>query len=192
MRLLILLTLSLTLLACTTRDLQDSLGGSAAQRLVTHSIDDLVRSIEDERLDALRSKKVFINSYFLSNSSLKNYADQRLAIELRNRFGIEVVDTQADSEQVLTVFYTSLGTDLDNFGISIPFGYIPGVAENTQLNIITLEKFHGIAEMYYYLGETGSENRSKVLHAKVKTDALGLPFITIPLSNIDRHENGWF
>lgn len=192
MRLLILLTLSLTLLACTTRDLQDSLGGSTAQRLVTHSIDDLVRSIEDERLDALRSKKVFINSYFLSNSSLKNYADQRLAIELRNRFGIEVVDTQADSEQVLTVFYTSLGTDLDNFGISIPFGYIPGVAENTQLNIITLEKFHGIAEMYYYLGETGSENRSKVLHAKVKTDALGLPFITIPLSNIDRHENGWF
>ncbi|WP_197472749.1 hypothetical protein, partial [Oleiphilus sp. HI0123] len=85
--------------------------------------------------------------------------------------------------------YTSLGTDLDNFGIAIPFGYVPGVAENTQLNIITLEKFHGIAEMYYYIGETGSENRSQVLQAKVKTDALGLPFITIPLSNIDRHES---
>ncbi len=188
MRLSLLLLTCLVLSACSTRDLQDSLGGSTAQRLVAHSIDDLVSSIDDKKLEALKGKKVYINSYFLNDSALKNYADKRLAIELKGRFGIDVVDSQEESEQVMTAFYTSLGTDLDNFGISIPFGYVPGVAENTQLNIITLEKFHGIAEMYYYIGETGSENRSKVLQAKVKTDALGLPFITIPLSNIDRHE----
>ncbi|KZY28406.1 hypothetical protein A3752_14105 [Oleiphilus sp. HI0081] len=189
MRLSLLFLICLVLTACSTRDLQGTLGGSTAQRLVTHSIDDLVRSIEDEKLDALEGKNVYINSYFLSDSPLKAYADKRLAIELESRFGINVVATQEESEQVMTAFYTSLGTDLDNFGIAIPFGYVPGVAENTQLNIITLEKFHGIAEMYYYIGETGSENRSQVLQAKVKTDALGLPFITIPLSNIDRHES---
>lgn len=189
MRLSLLFLICLALTACSTRDLQGSLGGSTAQRLVTHSIDDLIRSINDEKLDQLKGQKVFINSYFLSDSPLKNYADQRLAIELKSRFGIEIVTSQEKSDQVMTAFYTSLGTDLDNFGIAIPFGYVPGVAENTQLNIITLEKFHGIAEMYYYIGETGTENRSKVLQAKVKTDALGLPFITIPLSNIDRHDN---
>lgn len=188
MRLTLLLLICLALSACSTRDLQDSLSGSTSQRLVAHSIDDMIRSIEDKKLEELKGKKVYINSYFLKDSALKNYADKRLAVELQSRFGINVVNSQEESDQVMTTFYTSLGTDLDNFGISIPFGYVPGVAENTQLNIITLEKFHGIAEMYYYIGETGSENRSRVLQAKVKTDALGLPFITIPLSNIDRHE----
>jgi len=172
---------------CSTRDLQGSLNGSTPQRLVTHSIDDLITGLKDSNLDALAGKKVFINSYFLSDSKLKHYADQRLAIEISGRFGAEIAASQAESEQVMTVFYTSLGTDMDNFGISIPFGYIPGVDDSTYLNIITLEKFHGISEMYYYIGATGTENRSKVLQAKVKTDALGLPFITIPLSNIDRH-----
>jgi len=155
---------------------------------MTHSIDDLVSGLSDPYLDQLKNKKVFLNSYFLSDSTLKNYADQRLSIELAGRFGAEVVKAQADSESVMTVFYTSLGTDIDSFGISIPLGYVPGVDNSTKLNIITLEKFHGISELYYYIGKTGHEHRSKVIQAKVKTDALGLPFITIPLSNIDRHD----
>ncbi len=173
--------------ACSTRDIQDALDGSTSQRLLSHSIDDMVRKIGGEKLDAMAGKKVFINSYFMEASPFKAYADERLAVELQSRFKAEVVDTQADSEEVMTVFYTSLGTDFDNFGISIPFGYIPGVDESTKLNIITLEKFHGIAEMYYFIGPTGTEHRSDVIQAVVKTDALGLPFITIPLSTVDRH-----
>ena len=189
MRFISLIFILSLLLGCSTRDIQDALSGSTSQRLVAHSIDDLISSIEDEKLDALKGKKVYINSYFLSDSNLKEYADQRIAVELKGRFGASVVDSQAESDQVMTVFYTSLGTDIDNFGISIPFGYVPGVADDTRLNIITLEKFHGISELYYYLGETGSEHRRKVLQAKVKTDALGLPFITIPLSTLDRHDS---
>lgn len=178
--------------ACSTRDIQDELSGSTSQRLITHSIDDMVTQLEDEKLHALADKKVFINSYFLKNSQLKDYADKRLAVELESRFKAKVVTTQEESEEVMTVFYTSLATDFDNFGISIPFGYVPGVDESAKLNIITLEKFHGIAEMYFYVGPTGTEHRSKVVQAVVKTDALGLPIITIPLSNIDRHDSGWF
>lgn len=179
---------TLTLTACATRDLGDTLGGSTAQRLVTHSIDDLVRSLEGTELSTLRDQKVFINSYFLNESPIKHYADERLALELRARFGAEVVASQGEADQVMTVFYNSLATDLDNFGITIPLGYVPGFAESAELSVITLEKFHGISELYYYVGPTGIEHRSKVIQAKVKTDALGLPFITIPLSNIDRHD----
>jgi len=66
-----------------------------------------------------------------------------------------------------------------------------GVDKSTRLNILTLEKFHGISEMYYYVGPTETENRSKVIQAKVKTNTLGLPFITIPYSTVDRHDS-WF
>jgi hypothetical protein len=186
----ILLTTSI-ISACSTRDVQNELNGSTSQRLISHSIDDLVSKLDDPYLEELKGKKVFLNSYFIDNNQFKDYADHRLSLELTSRFGASIVNTQAESDQVMTVFYTSLATDFDNFGISIPFGYIPGVDESTRLNILTLEKFHGVSEMYYYVGPTGTENRSKVIQAKVKTDALGLPFITIPLSSVDRHD-GWF
>lgn len=186
------LILSMFLLsACSTRDVQSELNGSTSQRLISHSIDDLVTRLDDPYLEALKGQKVFINSYFINHSLFKKYADKRLALELKARFGADIVDSQEASDQVMTVFYTSLATDFDSFGISIPFGYIPGVDESTKLNILTLEMFHGVSEMYYYVGPTGTENRSKVIHAKVKTDALGLPFITIPLSSVDRHDS-WF
>lgn len=191
-RLLLILIALCLLSACSTRDIQHELSGSTAQRLIAHSIDDLISQLDDPNLENLKGQKLFINSYFLAEHPLKNYADKRLAVELRNRFGADIVSSQADSDQVLTVFYTSLATDFDNFGISIPFGYIPGVDDSTTLNILTLEKFHGISEMYYYVGPTGTEHRSKVIQAVVKTDALGLPFITIPISNIDRHKEPLF
>lgn len=187
---LVIITFSL-LSACSTRDVQSTFNGSTSQRLISHSIDDLVAKLDDIHLNDLKDKNVYINSYFIEASPFKLYADKRLALELESRFGATVVDTQAESDQVMTVFYTSLATDFDSFGISIPLGYIPGVEDSTEIKIITLDKFHGISEMYYFVGPTGTENRSKVIHAKVKTDALGLPFITIPLSNIDRHDS-WF
>lgn len=190
-RIFILITIGL-LSACSTRDIQHELSGSTAQRLISHSIDDLISQLDDPNLETLKGQKTFINSYFLNEHPLKLYADKRLAVELVNRFGTEVVSSQAESDQVITVFYTSLATDFDNFGISIPFGYIPGVDDSTTLNILTLEKYHGISELYYYVGPTGTEHRSKVIQAVVKTDALGLPFITIPLSNIDRHKEPLF
>ncbi len=123
--------------ACSTRDVQSELNGSTAQRLISHSIDDLISKISDENLVNLKGQKLFINSYFMDSNQFKDYADHRLALELNSRFGAIIVDSQSESEQVMTVFYTSLATDFDSFGISIPFGYIPGVDESTKLNILT-------------------------------------------------------
>jgi hypothetical protein len=180
--------IALTFVGCSTRNLTSNLNGSTAQRLVTHSIDDLIAEIPQEALVGLKGKRVHLITHFVHASDVKNYADKRLALALQRRFGARLVDSAAEADQVMTVFYNSLATDQSDFGFSIPLGFVPGADASTKINIITLEKYHGIAEMYYFIGPTGVEKRSATLQAVVRTDALGLPFITIPISNLDRGE----
>ena len=175
------------LAGCAARQLEDSLAGSTSQRLVSYGIDDLVAKLPEDELSVLKGKRVYIESHSLAKWALKNYADRRLAMELTTRFGARVVTAPELAEQTLHVFYTSLGTDQSFQGFFIPLGFIPGVAEQARINLITLEQFHGVAEMYYYIGEPGEEVRGSVLQARVRTDALGLPIITIPISTVDRH-----
>lgn len=187
-RILLLLSLSTLLFACSTRHLQGSFDGATAQRLLTHSIDDIVRQLPTEALVALEGQSLFVETHFIQNNDLKQYIDRRLKLELENEYAINITeDAEAASKQLL-VFYTAMATDRDNFGLTLPVGSLPGVDDETSINILTLEKFHGITELYYYLGEAGNMSRSKTYQAVVKTDALGLPFITIPISNLDRTE----
>lgn len=185
--LLLLMGASLLLLnACTTRHVQDSMAGSTAQRLVTHSIDDLIAQLPDSDFQAFAGQQLYLATHFIHRAEVKQYADERLAMELASRFDIRLVNDPEAADAILTIFYTSLGTDENRLGFFIPLGFVPGVAETTQINLITLEQFHGISEMYYFLGVSGNQSRSQVMQARVRTDALGLPFITIPISNVDR------
>jgi len=181
---LALLAAAVALSGCGSREVQDSLTGSTAQRLVTHSIDKLISALPEQDFAGLEGRRVFIESHFIERSEVRNYADQRLATELSRRFDIDVVDTPDDAERVLQVFYTSLGTDETKLGFFLPLGYLPGVSETTTINLVTLEQFHGVAEMYYYFGEHGHEQRSELLQGRIRTDALGLPIITIPISQL--------
>ena len=182
---LLIATLVLVLLAgCGSRQLQDSLVGSTAQRLVTFSIDDLVRQLPDEDFTAHTGQRMYLESHFIQYPEIRAYADERLSVELANRFDIEVVSRYETADATLKVFYTSLGTDQGFQGFSVPLGFVPGMTETARVNLITLEQFHGVAEMYYYVGETGSERRGDVIQARTRTDAIGLPIITIPISTI--------
>jgi hypothetical protein len=174
------------LVGCSAREVQDSLAGSTAQRLVTHSIDDLVGNLPEKDFQPLSGQRLYISSHFIASSKLRDYADQRLKVELGRRFNIKVVSEPASADQILTVFYTSLGTDHGHLGFFLPLGFMPGVEEGTRINLVTLEQFHGVAEMYYFLGQGGHEQRGQTLQARTRTDALGLPIITIPISSIDR------
>ncbi|PVY70079.1 hypothetical protein C8D92_110110 [Tamilnaduibacter salinus] len=194
---LLVVLVALTLVGCSSRQLTDNLNGSTAQRLVTHSIDDLMGELEHERLERLKGQRVYLETNFPypsrqkasgDQSLVKDYADKRLALALQRQFGAQMVDSKAQADQVMNVFYNSLATDQSDFGFSVPLGFIPGIGQNAKINLITLEKYHGISEMYYFIGATGVENRSDTLQAVVRTDALGLPFITIPFSNLDREE----
>lgn len=186
-RLLLLLIAIVTLLAgCGSRQLQDSLVGSTAQRLVTYSIDDLVRELPASDFDRHAGQRLHLESHFIQHPDIRDYADERLRMELAHRFGIEVVDADEPADAKLSVFYTSLGTDQGYHGFYVPLGFVPGISETARVNLITLEQFHGVAEMYYYIGEAGSEHRGDVIQARTRTDALGLPIVTVPISTIDR------
>ncbi|MGY6630029.1 MAG: hypothetical protein ACXIUL_03380 [Wenzhouxiangella sp.] len=187
-RLSTLLLMVLTLLflsGCGSRQVQDSLAGSSAQRLVTLAIDELVTQLPDDDFAPLRGQRLWLDSHFFAAADLQRYADQRLRVELARRWAIEAADSQEQADIILTVFYTSLGTDQGHLGFSIPLGVIPGVDDATRINLITLEQFHGIAELYYYLGPSGNEHRGPRLQARKRNDALGLPVITIPVSTVD-------
>lgn len=177
-------TLSLVILAlltaCGARQVQDSLTGSTAQRLVSYAIDDLVAALPAEDFDGLAGQRLLIDSHFVGDEALRHYADERLAMELVSRFDIRVVD-DASAERVLNVFYTSLGTDRDRRGFYLPLGFVPGVDESAEVNLLTLQQFHGVAEMYYYLG---TERTGEPIQARIRTDSLGLPIITIPLNTL--------
>lgn len=182
-----LMILVLTLLAgCAARQAQDSLAGATAQRLVSYSIDDVVASLPDDDFAALAGKRVRLNSHFVAESPLQQYADRRLAVALARRFGIDVVGGDADSDATLNVFYTALGTNRDTKGFYLPVGYVPGFDEGAQIDLLTIEQFHGLAELYYFVGPTGTENRGAVIQSRTRADALGLPIITIPLTDMKR------
>ncbi|MEE4296588.1 MAG: hypothetical protein V2J20_08245 [Wenzhouxiangella sp.] len=169
---------------CATRQVQDSLSGSTAQRLVTHSIDELMESLPAGDFEKLRGQRLWLDSHFIEEGPLKAYADQRLRLALDQRFGIQVVDQANDSDARLSVFYTSMATDQELAGFYLPIGVVPGFQEQTRVNLITLEKFHGIAELFYFIDADGVIERGPTLLTRKQTDALGLPIITIPLSRL--------
>jgi len=176
----------LLIMGCGARQVQDSLVGSTAQKLVTYSIDDLAAALPEQHFDAWSGQKMLLSSNFLSHPEVQMYADRRISLELTRRFDIEVVDDAGSADAILNVFYTSLGTDRDTKGFFLPLGFIPGMAADMRINIITLEQFQGVAELYYFVGETGTETRGNVIRARTRSDALGLPVVTIPINDIDR------
>ena len=178
--------LFIVLAGCAAREATDNLSGSTAQKLVTYSIDDLVEALPEDDFASWSGKRVFVKSHFVANEAVQAYADQRLAVALERRFGINVIDLPLTADATLNVFYTSLGTDRDSQGFSLPLGFMPGLDPAARINLITLERFQGVAEMYYFVGETGVETRGQVIQARTRTDSLGLPIITIPINNIDR------
>lgn len=174
----------LSLSGCGSRQVQDSLVGSTAQRLVSYAVDELALALPEEDFEPLRGQRLRMISHGLADPALLAYADARLAVELQSRFGIHLVGGLQESDQVLRVFYTSIGTDQGHVGFSLPVGYIPGIDEGSRINLITHEHFHGVVALYYFLGPQGIEHRSDILQARKRTDAIGLPIITIPISTL--------
>jgi len=174
----------LLITGCASRQVQDSLTGSTAQRLVTHSIDRLMNALPSEDFERWRGQALWIDSHFIEEGPLKRYADQRLRLALRERFDIQTAASPSDSDARLAVFYTSIATDQELAGFYLPLGVMPGFQEQTRVDLITLEKFHGIAELYYFIESEGRIERGPTVLERTRTDALGLPIITIPISRL--------
>ncbi|MBE9486294.1 MAG: hypothetical protein IMY82_03900 [Chloroflexi bacterium] len=186
-RFFVILLFFLLIAGCSTRQVIPELDGSTAQRLVTHSIDHLMQQIPEEDFALYGQKKIYVQPHFIKEAPLYSYATERFKMELSHRFACLVTPVREDAEFVIDLFFTSLGTEHDIFGFSIPFLVIPGYSAASDINLLAIEMFHGISEMYYYLSDSGGHVllRREKTKASVRTDKLALPIITIPINTMD-------
>ena len=134
---------SLSLTACSTRQVVDKLSGSTAQRLVTLSVDQLITELPENPLSELQDAKVWMNTHFIREDPIVNYASARMKTEIDKRHQVTWADSEKGAEKVIDVFFTSLATDQDSLGFSLP---VPTVTtegnEIGRIDIIALNMYH--------------------------------------------------
>ena len=184
----------IVLAGCSTRGLNDRYASVTEQRLVTQSLDQLIRQLPQTDFEPLRQQPVYLQAYFIEpqlvesgkQASLLDFAQQRLKLELREKYSSRLVADPEAANFELHFFFNAIGTDQDGLGISSPQLFLPGVGIS-QIDFITLEMFHGVCEGYYYIvdRQLDQTSRSELQKARVRTDRLNLPFIAIPLNTLD-------
>ncbi len=172
--------------ACSTRQVIERYHGSTAQRLTSHSVNDMIAAIPEADFSRLQNKPVYLECYFLNDIEPLAYAKKRLELELMDRYQCRLVSDPVDAEMEVYVFFTSLGTDSDKFGLSTPEIAIPGMGLSS-IDLLALEMFHGITELYYYIVDDREQiiAKSDVIQTRVRNDSLALPVITIPINTVD-------
>ena len=107
--------------SCSTRQLSDSVTGSTAQRLATYSLEKFVRNLmEQSELRTLADQKIALRVHFLKDHALLDYATQLLRYQLESKYQVQFVEINEPAQYEVDVFFNSIGTDHDNFGLSIP------------------------------------------------------------------------
>ena len=185
---LVFIFLSLSLTACSTRQVVDKLSGSTAQRLVTLSVDQLITELPGSPLSELQGATVWMNTHFIREDPILDYAGARMKAEIDKRHQVTWVDSEKGAEKVIDVFFTSLATDQDSLGLSLPVPTVTTDAnEIGRIDIIALNMYHGVSELYFYVRDnaTNSVVRAERSKAHIRTDKLSLPIITIPISTLD-------
>ncbi len=183
----VLVLLIIFMAACSSRQIIDQYHGSTAQRLTSHSVNNMIANIPEKDFSCLEGKKVYLSCYFLNNIEPLAYAQKRLELELMDKYQCLPVPEPSEAEIRLHVFFTSLGTDRDEFGLHTPELVIPGLGGFSQIDVISLEMFHGITELYYYIVDDKDRivAKSDMMKTVVRNDSLSLPVITIPVNTVD-------
>lgn len=183
---MIVLALSM-LSACATRGLHDKYRGATEQRLVSRSIDRLAQALPATDFAPLSDEPVRMICHFLENSDTAAYAEARLAMALRETHGAALVDEADDARFRVHFFFSTIGTDQDSLGIKTPDFIIPGSPAPASFSILSLEMFHGIAELYYYIEdiEKRTLRRGGRIKQVVRTDRLALPLLSVPITTLD-------
>ena len=171
--------------ACTTRQVTDAVSGSTAQRLVTYSLEAFVDELFSQpQFEPIAFSKIDLNVHFLKDHVMLDYATAVLGFQLQSKHQIELTETGEASDYEVDVFFNSLGTDYDTFGLSIPS---LGLTANETVSVLTADMFHGVTEGYALVkrvGGTAVERTEKIL-TRVRTDNITTPVIDFPLNQLD-------
>ncbi|MCP5205846.1 MAG: hypothetical protein H7A01_01455 [Hahellaceae bacterium] len=186
-RLSFLILLTCLLSACSTRGKVDIYDGSTAQRLVTYSINNLMTQLQEEDLSPFAAKPVYLRSHFINPSPVVDYANARLKLELESRFAMKLVDNIDDAGYILDFFFTSLGTDKDTFGLTVPIFWVSTDGQQQNLDILAVNMYHGVSELYYYSKDMESGKiiqHSRVLN-RARADVFSTPIISFPVDDLE-------
>ncbi|MFP4226403.1 MAG: hypothetical protein ACLFRF_06710 [Desulfobacterales bacterium] len=65
--------------------------------------------------------------------------------------------------------------------------YHGSTAQRLTSDLLSLEMFHGITELYYYIVDDREQivAKSEVIQTRIRNDSLALPLITIPINTVD-------
>lgn len=175
--------------ACATREVRDDFAGATAQRLATYSLDHLMEKLPQADLSRLSGKTVFLESHFVLENrdpSLAAYAKRRLELALLKQSRCRLTERPEDADRRLVVFFTSIGTDREKAGFTTPEFLLPGFAGTTRIDLLSLDMYHGISELYYYILDENNQvlAQSDKIKSVVRTDKIALPIVSIPVSNL--------
>ncbi|QEP44734.1 hypothetical protein D5085_17285 [Ectothiorhodospiraceae bacterium BW-2] len=177
----------LAVAGCSTRQVVDHYNGSTEQRLISYSLEKMVLSLPEEEFLPLAGKRVYLQSHFIKTGALLDYAQRLIATGLEQRFAIVVTKERAEADIELELFFQSIGTDTDTFGLSLPLVNLSDTSETAQIDILAVNMYHGISECRYYIRDLASGEivvTNKVL-ARVRTDKFATPIFSFPLSHLD-------
>jgi len=188
MRIVMLLFVCLnTLAACSTRQVTDSVSGSTAQRLVTYSIERFIpRLLAARELDVINNKTVYLQTHFLNDYALLDYATEVLAYKLNSQRGVVLVGEGESHDYNLDVFFNSIGTDNDNYGLSLPsFGIFGSV--DARVSLLAIDRYHGVTEGYAVVSQVQGNviAQTSKSSARVRADNVTTPIISFPINQLE-------
>lgn len=186
-RILSVILLGTVLSACSTREASEQFRGSTSQRLLTYSINNLMSQLPEEDFMPFTGQPVYVRSHFIEASQTLNYTTQRLYMELTSRWQMNLVDSPEKARYELDFFFTSLGTDNDVFGLTIPIFWAN--TDQPSLDILAVRMYHGVSEMYYFSKdkETGAVTPYDRILNRARTDRFTTPFFSFPVDDLDEH-----
>lgn len=174
------------LTSCSTRQVSSTLEGSTAQRLVTLSLIKFIESLaEQPEITALEGKTVHVGVHFLKDHQLLDYASRLLKAQLQIIHNMDIVESSEYAEFNVDVFFNSMGTDSDEFGLTIPTLGLATTSDG-KIDILALDMYHGITEGYAIVKtDKGSIKTTDRLLARVRRDNISTPIISFPLNQVD-------
>lgn len=184
---ILIMSLLIGLTGCSARQEGTRFTGSTEQRLVTYSINEIADQFQQENLDFLENKSVLFKSHFVINNQVLKFAQQRLEMELQEKYNVGFVTDPHQADFKIDMFFTSLGTDRDSAGFSIPIVNLSDPEQSTIVNLLAIDMYHGVSEGNYYITDLSSDAIIKKgkLSSRVRTDSFATPFFSFPVSGID-------
>ena len=171
---------------CSTREVVTPLSGSTAQRLVTYSLDQFIDElVAQPEIAELQGETVRLGVHFLTEHPLIDYATRLIKAHLQLTHDIMVAAPDESTGLELDVFFNSIATDNDDFGLSVPsFGLI---GSGEPISILELDMYHGITEGYAIIAsaDDNSIERTDRVLARIRRDNVSTPVIDFPLNQLE-------